>query len=75
MSLDEKFIPIRIAVYQIIENCFKKIAALFGYPQNPGMPTIYEMPNETYRRSQFSTIFQSIKHIGLQYNNQKLGLK
>lgn len=53
MSLDEKFIPIRIAVYQIIENFFKKIASLFGYPQNPGMPTIYEMPNETYLRSQF----------------------
>ena len=53
MSLDEKFIPIRIAVYQIIENFFKKIAGLFGYPQNPGMPTVYEMQNETYARSQF----------------------
>ena len=53
MSLDEKFIPIRTAVYQIIENFLKKIAGLFGYPQNPGMPTIYEMPNETYARSQF----------------------
>nr|ULD16167.1 hypothetical protein [Cylindrotheca closterium]ULD16256.1 hypothetical protein [Cylindrotheca closterium] len=52
MSLDEKFIPIRIAVYQIIENFFKKIAGLFGYPQNPGMPMIYEMPNETYMKSQ-----------------------
>ena len=53
MSLDEKFIPIRIAVYQIIENFLKKIAALFGYPQNPGMPTVYKMPNETYERSEF----------------------
>lgn len=53
MSLDEKFIPIRTAIYQIIENFFKKIAGLFGYPQNPGMPTIYEMPNERYVRSQF----------------------
>ena len=53
MSLDEKFIPIRTAVYQIIENFFKKIAGLFGYPQNPGMPTIYEMPNDTYARAQF----------------------
>ena len=53
MSLDEKFIPIRIAVYQIIENFLKKIAALFGYPQNPGMPTVYKMPNETYERSDF----------------------
>nr|ULD15949.1 hypothetical protein [Cylindrotheca closterium]ULD16027.1 hypothetical protein [Cylindrotheca closterium] len=53
MSLDEKFIPIRTAVYQITENFFKKIATLFGYPQNPGMPTVYEMPNETYMRSEF----------------------
>ena len=53
MSLDEKFIPIRTAVYQIIENFFKKIAGLFGYPKNPGMPTIYEMPNGTYARSEF----------------------
>jgi hypothetical protein len=53
MSLDEKFIPIRTAIYQIVENFFKKIAELFGYPKNPGMPTIYEMPNETYARSQF----------------------
>ena len=53
MSLDEKFIPIRTAVYQITENFFKRIAALFGYPQNPGMPTVYEMPNETYVKSEF----------------------
>ena len=53
MSLDEKFIPIRTLVYQTVENFFKNIAGLFGYPQNPGMPTIYEMPNETYARSQF----------------------
>jgi hypothetical protein len=48
MSLDEKFIPIRTAVYQITENFFQKIATLFGYPENPGMPTVDEMPNETY---------------------------
>ena len=53
MSLDEKFIPIRTAVYQITENFFKKLATLFGYPQNPGMPTVYEMPDETYVRSEF----------------------
>ena len=53
MSLDEKFIPVRTFIYQITENFFKKIAVLFGYPQNPGMPTIYEMSNETYARSQF----------------------
>ena len=60
MSLDEKFIPIRIAIYEIIGNLFKKIAELFGYPTNPGMPTIYDIPDEVYARSQF---FESLpKH-------------
>jgi uncharacterized protein YggT (Ycf19 family) len=41
MSLDEKFIPIRRGLYQIVENLFKKLAGLFGYPENPGMSTTY----------------------------------
>ena len=53
MSLDEKFIPIRTAIYETVENLFKKMATLFGYPNNPGMPTIYEMPNEVHARVQF----------------------
>lgn len=53
MSLDEKFIPVRTAFYEIVGNFFKKIAALFGYPENPGMPTIYDLPNEFYARSKF----------------------
>jgi hypothetical protein len=53
MSLDEKFIPIRTAFYEIVGNFFEKIAGFFGYPKNPGLPTIYEMPNEVYARSQF----------------------
>jgi hypothetical protein len=40
MSLDEKFIPVRTAFYEIVGNFFKKTAGLFGYPDNPGMPTI-----------------------------------
>ena len=48
MSLDEKFIPVRTAFYEIVGNFFKKIAELFGYPENPGMPTIYDLPNELY---------------------------
>ena len=51
MSLDEKFIPVRTAFYEIIENSFKKIAALFGYPENPGMPTSYDFSNDLYVRS------------------------
>ena len=53
MNLDEKFIPIRSAIYESVGNLFKKSAEFFGYPNNPGMPTIYDMSNETYARSQF----------------------
>lgn len=42
MSLDQKFIPIRTAIYEISENFFKRLAGLFGYPENPGMPTLYD---------------------------------
>ncbi len=48
MSLDEKFIPVRTVFYDIVEGFFKKIAGLFGYPENPGMPTMYNLPNEGY---------------------------
>ena len=53
MSLDEKFIPIRTAFYEIVGNLFEKIAGFFGYPENPGMLSIYEMPNTVYARSEF----------------------
>ena len=53
MSLDEKFIPIRTAFYEIVSNSFKKIAGLFGYPENPGMPTFLDVPNEASTRSKF----------------------
>ena len=53
MSLDEKFIPVRTAIYEIVGNFFKKLAGFFGYPRNPGMPTIYEMPDNVYGRTQF----------------------
>jgi uncharacterized protein YggT (Ycf19 family) len=53
MSLDEKFIPIRNTFYEIIASSFKKIAELFGYPNNPGMPTIPDLSGEVYSRSRF----------------------
>ena len=53
MSLDEKFIPIRTFFYQMVDNLFKKTAKLFGYPENPGMPTVYYDPNESYSRAEF----------------------
>ena len=46
MSLDEKFIPVRNAFYEIVGNFFTKTAGLFGYPNNPGMPTISDLPSE-----------------------------
>jgi len=53
MSLDEKFVPVRTAFYEIISNFFKKIAGLFGYPENLGMPTIMDLPSDVYARSKF----------------------
>ena len=48
MSLDDKFIPVRTVFYNIVEGFFQKIAGLFGYPENPGMPTISKLSNESY---------------------------
>jgi len=53
MSLDEKLIPVRNSFYQIVGNFWKKIAGLFGYPDNPGMPTLSDFPNDLYSRSKF----------------------
>ena len=53
MSLDEKFIPVRTTVLDLVSNCFKTIARLFGYPENPGMPTVYDKPSDLYAKSQF----------------------
>ena len=53
MSLDEKFLPIRNTFYEIISNFFKKIANLFGYPDNPGMPVTPDISNEIEFRSEF----------------------
>nr|YP_010516832.1 hypothetical conserved RF89 [Haslea pseudostrearia]YP_010516894.1 hypothetical chloroplast RF89 [Haslea pseudostrearia]UXN44614.1 hypothetical conserved RF89 [Haslea pseudostrearia]UXN44676.1 hypothetical chloroplast RF89 [Haslea pseudostrearia] len=53
MSLDEKFIPVQTAFYQLISNSFKKVAQLLGYPENPGMPTIYDLSTESHVRSKF----------------------
>jgi len=53
MSLDEKFIPVRTVFYEMVGNFFQKTAGLFGYPKNPGMPTISNLPSEIYARSRF----------------------
>ena len=53
MSLDEKFIPVRNGLYEIVGNLFKKTAGLFGYPENPGMPTLSVLPNDLDSRSKF----------------------
>lgn len=53
MSLNEKLIPIRTVFYQMVDSFFKKIAGLFGYPNNPGMPAVYNLPNEAYNRAEF----------------------
>ena len=53
MSLDEKFASVRTAFYDLVGNFFKGIAGLFGYPTNPGMPTMAEIPRDQYARSSF----------------------
>jgi uncharacterized protein YggT (Ycf19 family) len=53
MSLDEKFIPVRNAFYDIVGTVFKKTAGFFGYPDNPGMSTIYDLPSDLYSRAKF----------------------
>jgi uncharacterized protein YggT (Ycf19 family) len=53
MSLDEKFIPVRNGIYDLVSNFFQKTAGLFGYPENTGMPTIEDIPNDLYSRSRF----------------------
>ena len=54
MSFDDKFAPIRTFVYESVSNFFKAVASqYFQYPENPGMPTIYEMPDKFYARAEF----------------------
>ena len=53
MSLDEKFVPIRTGVYELVGKFFERIASFFGYPENSGLPTIYNISDEVYGRSQF----------------------
>jgi len=53
MSLDDKFLPVQIAFYETVNNFFKTIARLFGYPTNPGMSTIENISDEVYLRSKF----------------------
>ena len=53
MSLDDKFLPVQMAFYEAVNNFFKTIARLFGYPDNPGMSTIENISDEVYLRSKF----------------------
>jgi len=53
MSLDEKFVSVRTAVYDIVGKFFQKLAQLFGYPENPGMPIMNNISDDIYMRSQF----------------------
>jgi len=53
MSLDDKFVPVRNAFYETVSNVFQKIAQFSGYPENLGMPTLPDLPNKVYARTQF----------------------
>ena len=53
MSLDDKFAPLRTGIYTTVKSVFETLAGLFGYPENPGMPTIPQMSNAAYLRTDF----------------------
>lgn len=53
MSLDDKFSSFSIRFYNLVENFFEKVASLFGYPENPGMPLLETISTEGSGRSQF----------------------
>lgn len=53
MSLDEKFVSVRTGVYDLAGKSFQKLAQIFGYPGNPGMPISYDASSGVYERSQF----------------------
>jgi hypothetical protein len=53
MTLNNKFGPIRTAIYDLVNNFFKTLAQLFGYPENPGMPTFYQRSIKDYRKIEF----------------------
>ena len=55
MSLDEKFVSVRTAFYNLVGKFFEKLAHYFGYPENPGMPTLYDVSDPVSGRSQFLT--------------------
>ena len=53
MSLDEKFVSVRTGAYNLAGTFFQKLAQIFGYPENTGMPISYEASSGVYERSQF----------------------
>jgi hypothetical protein len=53
MSLDDKFAPVQTAFSNLVGSFFEKLATLFGYPENPGMPTTDTILSEIYGRSEF----------------------
>jgi hypothetical protein len=53
MTLDEKFVPVRTAIYEIVSNFFKTIAGFAGYPENPGMSTFDEISSDVYARVRY----------------------
>ena len=53
MSLDDKFAPVQTAFSNLVSSFFEKLATLFGYPENPGMPINDTISTNIYGRSEF----------------------
>ena len=53
MSLQQNFDKIRTSFYDMVSDYFKSQAEILGYPENPGMPTLYDRTNEEYAKLEF----------------------
>ena len=62
MSLDQKFISIQSRIYDLVAAFFQRIAFIFGYPKNPGMPTNYKMSDHLSTQSQVFSFTSLPKH-------------
>jgi hypothetical protein len=53
MSLDDKFASFQTTFTNLVGIFFEKLAVLFGYPENPGIPITDNLSNQVYGRSEF----------------------
>jgi hypothetical protein len=72
MSLDENLFQFELFFYETVGN-FSRDSWIIGIPNNPGMPTISDLPSEVYTRSKFLDNLPRHRTFGL--SDLKRGLK